>query len=58
MTDTQRNAIGSPYSGLQIHSTTSNRPNWHNGTAWQEAASRSDLNGWLTGSLNSNVKPT
>ncbi|MFN8960361.1 MAG: hypothetical protein ACK5YV_02190 [Betaproteobacteria bacterium] len=55
MTDTQRNAIGSPYSGLQIHSTTSNRPNWHNGTAWQEAASRSDLNGWLTGSLNSNT---
>ena len=38
MTDTQRNAISSPYSGLQIHSTTSNRPNWHNGTAWQEAA--------------------
>jgi len=55
MTDTQRNAIGSPYSGLQIHSTTSNRPNWHNGTVWQETASRSDLNGWLTGSLNSNT---
>ena len=52
MTDTQRNAITSPYSGLQIHSTTSNRPNWHNGTAWQEAASLSDLNGWLTGTLN------
>jgi len=52
MTDTQRNAITSPYSGLQIHSTTSNRPNWHNGTAWQEAASRSDLNGWLTGTLD------
>ena len=55
MTDTQRNAIGSPYSGLQIHSTTSNRPNWHNGTVWQETASRGDLNGWLTGSLNSNT---
>lgn len=55
MTNTQRNAISSPYSGLQIHSTTSNRPNWHNGTAWQEAASRSDLGGFLTGDLTGDV---
>ena len=55
MTDTQRNAITSPYNGLQIHSTTSNRPNWHNGTAWQEAASRSDLSSWLTGTLTGNA---
>ena len=34
MTQTQRNAISSPVAGLQIFNTTTNRPNYYNGSAW------------------------
>lgn len=34
MTETQRNAIASPVAGLILYNTTTNRPNFHNGTSW------------------------
>lgn len=34
MTETQRNAIASPVAGLILYNTTTNRPNFHNGSAW------------------------
>jgi len=34
MTHAQRNAISSPAAGLQIFNTTTNRPNYYNGSAW------------------------
>ena len=37
MTTTQRNAISSPATGLEIYNTTTNEPNYYNGTAWTAA---------------------
>lgn len=37
MTQTQRDAIASPATGLQVYNTTSNKLNFYNGTAWKEA---------------------
>jgi len=34
MTTTQRDAITSPATGLEIYNTTTNLPNFYNGTAW------------------------
>lgn len=34
MTHDQINAISSPVAGLQIYNTTTNRPNYYNGSAW------------------------
>jgi hypothetical protein len=34
MTDAQRDAISSPEAGLQIFNTTTNRPNYYNGSVW------------------------
>jgi hypothetical protein len=34
MTTTQRNAITSPATGLEVYNTTDNVPQWYNGTAW------------------------
>jgi hypothetical protein len=34
MTEAQRNAIASPVAGLILYNTTTNRPNFHNGTSW------------------------
>jgi len=34
MTETQRNAISNPATGLMIYNTTANRPNYYNGTKW------------------------
>lgn len=39
MTTTQRGLISSPAAGLMIYNTTSNKLNFHNGTAWQEVTS-------------------
>ncbi len=39
MTDTERNAIISPATGLQIFNTTTNRPNYYNGSSWVELPS-------------------
>ena len=36
MTTTQRNAITSPATGLEIFNITTNRPNFYDGTAWRE----------------------
>lgn len=36
LTLTQRNAITSPATGLEIYNSTSNRPNFYDGTAWRE----------------------
>ena len=35
MTTTQRNAIGSPATGLSVYNTTNNDPNFFNGSAWR-----------------------
>jgi hypothetical protein len=34
MTTTERNAIATPATGLQLYNTTSNTPNFYNGTSW------------------------
>ena len=34
MTTTQKNAIGTPAAGLQVYDSTTNTPNYYNGTAW------------------------
>lgn len=34
MTTTQRNAIASPATGLEIYNTTNNQPEYYNGTIW------------------------
>jgi hypothetical protein len=34
MTTTQKNAIGTPAAGLQVYDSTTNAPNYYNGTAW------------------------
>jgi hypothetical protein len=39
MTTTQRNAISSPATGLQIYNTTTNTNDFYNGTAWVSLAS-------------------
>lgn len=36
MTTTQRNAISSPATGLQVYNTTTNKFNYYNGSAWVE----------------------
>jgi hypothetical protein len=36
MTTTQRNAIVSPATGLEIYNTTTNSNNFYNGTAWED----------------------
>lgn len=36
MTSTQRNAITAPPAGLMIYNTTTNKLNFHNGSAWRE----------------------
>ena len=38
MTNTQRDAIGSPATGLTLYSTTNNKLQFYNGSAWQDAA--------------------
>jgi hypothetical protein len=38
MTTTQRNAIASPATGLEIYNTTTNRKEFYNGTYWQGEA--------------------
>ena len=38
MTNTQRDAIGSPATGLTLYSTTDNKLQFYNGSAWQDAA--------------------
>jgi hypothetical protein len=40
MTTTQRNAIASPATGLEIYNTTTNRKEIYNGTFWQGVATR------------------
>jgi hypothetical protein len=35
MTNSQRDAITSPVAGLEVFNTTTNKPNWHDGTAWR-----------------------
>jgi hypothetical protein len=40
MTTTQRNAIGTPATGLEIYNTTTNRKEIYNGTFWQGMAMR------------------
>ena len=39
MTETERDAIVSPATGLQIYSTTTNRPSYFNGLSWVELPS-------------------
>jgi len=34
LTTTQKNAISSPAAGLQVYDSTTNTPNYYNGTAW------------------------
>jgi hypothetical protein len=34
MTEVQRDAIDNPIAGLQIYSTSTNRPNYFNGSLW------------------------
>lgn len=41
MTTTQRDNIPSPSTGLEIYNTTTNEPNYYNGTSWVSAASGS-----------------
>jgi hypothetical protein len=36
MTTTQRDAIGTPATGLSIYNTTTNSVNYYNGTAWED----------------------
>lgn len=36
MTETQRDAITSPATGLEVYNTTTNKINFYNGTAWSE----------------------
>ena len=38
MTTAQRDAIGSPATGLEIYNTTTNTPNFFNGTVWGETS--------------------
>lgn len=40
MTTTQRDAIGTPATGLEIYNTTTNRKEVYNGTFWQGVATR------------------
>lgn len=37
MTSTQRDAIYNPSSGLSVYNTTTNKPNYYNGTGWIES---------------------
>ena len=41
MTTTQRDAISSPATGLEIYNTTTNKFNFYNGTSWTEVGSGS-----------------
>lgn len=46
MTTTQRNAVGSPTAGLEIYNTTTNTPQYYNGSAWTDVTgSGTDLTG-------------
>lgn len=50
MTTTQRDAITSPATGLQVYNTSTNQPNYYNGSAWAALADTNiyNTNGTLT----------
>lgn len=50
LTTTERDAISSPAAGLQIHNTTTGKPNFYNGSSWQEVGTGSS-----SASNNSNI---
>jgi hypothetical protein len=54
MTTTQKNAISSPAAGLQVYDSTTNAPNYYNGTAWIELGAGG---GGVTGSGTINNLP-
>jgi hypothetical protein len=54
MTTTQKNAISSPVAGLQVYDSTTNAPNYYNGTAWIELGAGG---GGVTGSGTINNLP-
>ncbi|MDX1923257.1 MAG: tail fiber domain-containing protein [Alphaproteobacteria bacterium] len=51
MTTAQRDAIASPVAGLEIYNTTTNAPNYYNGTAWS-AVGGGGSSQWTTGAGN------
>ncbi len=58
MTDTERNSIASPATGLQIFSTTTNRPNYFNGSSWVELPSATYGKHILLPTVGKGVGPT
>lgn len=58
MTTTERTAIATPASGLQVYDTTTNTQWYYNGTAWVEGASTAIGSKWTNDATNSLVKLT
>lgn len=55
MTTTQRNAIASPATGLQIFNTTTTQHEWYNGSAWVAFTGSGDNLGNHTATTNINM---
>jgi hypothetical protein len=54
MTTTQRNAIASPATGLQVYNTTTNTNDFYNGTAWSGVGGMG-INGSISGATSGSV---
>ena len=58
MTNTQRIAISTPATGLQVYDTTTNSNWYYNGTVWVENASTADSSKWTNDPTNKQVALT
>jgi hypothetical protein len=55
MTTTERNAIATPATGLQVYNTTTNENNTYNGTAWVAAGGGMAIGGSITSATAGSV---
>ena len=58
MTTTERTAITSPATGLQVYDTDTNSQWYYNGTVWVQGASKADGSKWTNDATNTRVALT
>lgn len=58
MTTTQRDAIATPATGLEVYNTTTNRKNVYNGSTWVDLAVSGDLSSYVPASRTITINGT
>jgi hypothetical protein len=58
MTTTQRDAISSPATGLQVYNTTTNTNDFYNGTAWTSQSATTTASGTYAPTITANTNVT